>query len=104
MDREMASFERAVGSVQQVFGRGVVPLQLPIGEEKRFRGVIDLVSMEAHVYQPGGDGKAKGGANPAELAEAAKEAHQKLGEPGAEGDCKMMEEVFAERTLPLEGL
>src|SRR5437899_12010136 len=47
MDREMASFERALGSVQQVFGRGVVPLQLPIGEEKSFRGVIDLVSMEA---------------------------------------------------------
>src|SRR5712691_8120845 len=47
MDREMASFERALGSVEQVFGRGVVPLQLPIGEEKSFRGVIDLVSMEA---------------------------------------------------------
>ena len=104
MDREMASFERALGSVQQVFGRGVVPLQLPIGEEKSFRGVIDLVSMEAHVYQPGGDGKAKVEAIPAELAEAAKEAHEKLVELVAEGDDKLMEEFFEKGTLPLEDL
>src|SRR5713226_6244964 len=51
MDRELASFERALASIQQVFGRGVVPLQLPLGEEKAFRGVIDLISMKAHVYQ-----------------------------------------------------
>ncbi len=59
MDRELADFDRALQSLQQVFGRGVVPLQLPIGAEKSFRGVIDLVSMKAHLYQPDGDGKAK---------------------------------------------
>ena len=46
MDRELASFERALESLQQVFGRGVVPIQLPIGSEKAFRGVMDLVSDE----------------------------------------------------------
>src|SRR5713101_8286805 len=104
MDRELASFERAMASIEAVFGRGVVPLQLPIGEEKSFRGVIDLVSMEAHVYQPGGDGKAKVEAIPAELAEAAKEAHEKLVEMVAEGDDKLMEEFFEKGTLPLEDL
>ncbi len=46
MDRELASFDRALESIQQVFGRGVVPVQLPIGAEKNFKGVIDLVSDE----------------------------------------------------------
>src|ERR1700740_2142248 len=38
MDRELASFERALSSLQQVFGRGVIPIQLPIGAGKNFRG------------------------------------------------------------------
>jgi elongation factor G len=41
MDRELASFDRALESVQQAFGRAVVPLELPIGAEKQFRGVVD---------------------------------------------------------------
>src|SRR5882762_1639676 len=58
MDRELSSFERSLESLVQVFGRTVVPLQMPIGAEKGFRGVIDLVSMKAHMYTPDGDGKA----------------------------------------------
>jgi elongation factor G len=104
MDRELADFDRALESLQQVFGRGAVPLQLPIGAEKTFRGVIDLVSMKAHVYQPDGDGKAKIEEIPADLAEAAKVAHEALVEMVAEGDDKLMEEFFAEGTLPIEDL
>ena len=59
MDRERASFERALASLVETFGRGVVPLQLPIGEEKLFRGVIDLVTMKALIYTPDGDGRAR---------------------------------------------
>ncbi len=104
MDRELASFERALGSIQQVFGRGVVPLQLPLGEEKGFRGVVDLVSMQTHVYASDGDGKPKMEEIPAELAEAAKEAHEKLVEMVAEGDDRLMEEFFEKGTLPVEDL
>jgi len=104
MDRELASFERALASIQQVFGRSVVSLQLPLGEEKAFRGVIDLISMKAHVYQSDGDGKAKVEEIPAELADAAKEAHEKLVEMVAEGDDKLMEEFFEKGTLPPEDL
>src|SRR6202158_3022982 len=57
MDRDLANFERALHSVEQVFGRGVVAAQLPIGQERSFRGVVDLVTMKAHVYKPAGDGK-----------------------------------------------
>src|ERR1700732_270476 len=56
MDRELASFERALASLQQVFGRGVIPVQLPIGSEKNFRGVIDLVTMKAAIFNPRGGG------------------------------------------------
>src|SRR5213592_2259008 len=44
LDRERASLDRSLESLRAVFGRAVVPLQLPIGEEKSFRGVVDLVA------------------------------------------------------------
>src|SRR5580658_5869378 len=104
MDRELASFERAMKSLQDVFGRGVVPIQLPIGQEKSFKGVIDLVTMQALTYKPDGDGKAQIGEIPAELAEEAKAAHEALVELVAEGDDALMQEFFDEGTLPIPDL
>jgi len=104
MDRELASFDRALESVQEAFGRAVVPLELPIGAEKQFRGVVDLLSMKALIYTPDGDGRAKIEEIPADLASAAKDAHEKLVEMVAEGDDKLMEEFFEKGTLPLEDL
>jgi elongation factor G len=104
MDRELASFERGLASIEQVFGRGVVPVQLPLGAEKSFRGVIDLVAMKALVYTPDGDGKAKVEEIPADLAEQARTAHEKLVEMVAEGDDALMQEFFDEGTLPVADL
>ncbi|HXJ45294.1 MAG TPA: elongation factor G, partial [Candidatus Dormibacteraeota bacterium] len=104
MDRELASFERSMESLEQVFGRNVVPLQLPIGSERGFRGVIDLVGMKAHMYTPGGDGKPKIEPIPQALEEDAKQAHEKLVEMVAEGDDELMEEFFREGTIPIEDL
>ena len=104
MDRELANFERALDSMQQVFGRNVVPVHLPIGAEKQFRGVVDLVTMKALIYTPDGDGRAKVEEIPADMAEAAKEAHEKLVEMVAEGDDTLMEEFFEKGTLPVEDL
>jgi elongation factor G len=104
MDRELANFGRALQSVQELFGRSVVPVQLPIGEEKNFRGVVDLVAMKALIYTRDGDGHAKVEDIPSELADAAKEAHEALVELVAEGDDKLMEEFFQEGTLPVEDL
>ena len=50
LDRERASLERSVESLRTVFGRTVIPIQLPIGEEKSLRGIVDLVSMKAWTY------------------------------------------------------
>jgi elongation factor G len=104
MDRELASFERALESLQRVFGRGAVPLQLPIGWEKGFRGVVDLIAMKALIYTPDGDGKGKVEEIPAALAEDAKTAHEALVEMVAEGDDALMQEFFEQGTLPVEDL
>src|SRR6202047_1387713 len=84
MDRDLSSVERPMASLEQGFGRNVVALQLPIGTEKGFRGVIDLVAMKAHIYKPDGDGKPSIEKIPAALADEAKEAHEKLVEMVAE--------------------
>ena len=104
MDRELASFERALDSVQHVFGRGAIPIQLPIGQEKSFKGVVDLIAMKALLYAPDGDGKAKVEEIPADLAEEAKVAHEALVEMVAEGDDALMQEFFDEGTLPIDDL
>ena len=104
MDRELASFERSLDSLQQVFGRGVVPVELPIGQEKNFKGVVDLIGMIALLYAPDGDGKAKIEEIPADLAEQAKTAHETLVEMVAEGDDELMQEFFDKGTLPVEDL
>jgi elongation factor G len=104
MDRELADFDRAMESITRVFGRSVVPVQLPIGAEKKFRGVVDLITMKAHVYIPDGDGKPKIEEIPGDLAEAAKTAHEALVEMVAEGDDALMEEFFEKGTLPVEDL
>ena len=104
MDRDRASFDRTLGALREAFGRQVVPVQLPLGEEKGFRGVIDLVRMKAAAYEPNGAGKAKESDIPPELSDAATEAHEALVEMVAEGNDKLMEEFFDKGTIPVEDL
>jgi elongation factor G len=104
MDRELANFDRALESIHQVFGRTAVALHLPLGQEKSFRGVVDVVRMKAYTYTPDNDGKAKEEDIPADMAEDAKAAHEQIVELVAEGDDKLMEEFFEKGTLPEEDL
>ena len=102
LDRERAGFERAVESIHQAFGRNAIPIHMPLGEEKNHRGIIDLIAMKAYSYEPDGNGRGKEEAIPANLAEAAQAAHEKLVEAAAEGDDKLLEEFFEKGTLPVE--
>ena len=104
MDRERADATRVMESLTKAFGRSVTPLQLLIGAEKNLSGVIDLVRMKAYTYELGGNGKGKEGEIPANLADEAKEAHEKLVELIAEGDDALMEEFFEKGTIPEEDL
>ena len=102
LDRDRASFERTMESIHERFGRSAVPIQLPLGSDKDFRGVIDLIRMKAYVYTVDGDGKGQETAIPAEYAEAAQKAHAELIEVVAEGKDELMEEFFEMGTLPEE--
>ena len=102
MDRERADFNRVMDSLTGAFGRTAVPVQLPIGAEKNFKGVVDLVKMKAYYYEVGGNGKARVEEIPAELAEQAKAAHEALVELVAEGDDALMSEFFDTGTIAEE--
>jgi elongation factor G len=102
MDRERADFERVMQSLTTTFGRSVVPVQLPIGAEKNFKGVIDLVKMKAYYYEMGGNGRARVEDIPADMAEKAKAAHEALVELVAEGDDELMSEYFDTGTIAVE--
>jgi elongation factor G len=104
MDRDRADADRVLESLTNAFGRSVIPLELPIGKEKNFRGVVDLVTMKAYTYEMGGNGKGKEGPIPAELEAVAKEAHEKLVEIVAEGKDELMEEFFDKGTIAEEHL
>jgi elongation factor G len=104
MDRDNAGFQRTLAALQERFGRGVVPVALPLGEEKDFTGLLDLIGMKAWRYDADGSGKATVGDIPAELADAAQKAHEALVEMVAEGDDALMEEFFEKGTLPEEDL
>jgi len=104
MDRELASFERSMESLEQVFGRNVVPLQLPIGSERGFRGVIDLVGMKAHMYTLGGDGNRKSSRFHKRWKKMRNKRMRSLWKWSAEGDDELMEEFFREGTIPIEDL
>ncbi len=104
LDRERSGFERVLENVQSVFGRTAVPIHLPIGAEREFKGIVDLVRMKAYTYTPDGDGKGKEGEIPASVAEAAQKAHEALIEMVAEGNDKLLEEYFEMGTLPPEDI
>jgi elongation factor G len=92
LDRERASFERCLDAIQEAWGRRAIPVQLPIGREQGFRGVIDLLTMKAYLKDDAGKGRVA--EVPQELTGAAEEARQALMEMVAEGDESLMEAYF----------
>ena len=104
LDRERASVDRSIESLRGVFGRTVIPIQLPVGEEKSFSGVIDLVSMKAWTFATDGSGKPTEAAIPGHLEHAAQSARDALIEMVAEADDGLMEKFFEAGTLTQEEL
>ncbi len=99
LDRERASLERSLASLHEACNRTVIPIQLPIGEEKSFKGVVDLVSKKAHVFQTDESGKFTTGDVPADMKAAVDTAREALIEMVAEADETLMEKFFEAGTL-----
>jgi elongation factor G len=104
LDRERASLDRALGSVRDVCSRAITPIQIPIGEEKNFRGIVDLVALKAYTYRTDGTGGATETPIPDELAQPAAAARDALIEMVAEADDALMERFFEAGTLTQEEL
>lgn len=104
LDRENTSLEMVLDGLDSSFGRNIVPIQLPIGREADFSGVVDLVSEKAYRFTKDGDGKAEAAEIPADMADEVEEWRGKLIEAVAESDDELMEQFFEEGTLTAEEL
>src|SRR5687767_631251 len=97
LDKEHSDFGKAVESAQRVFSRAIIPFTLPIGKEKDFRGVVDVVHLKA--YEFGADGQAKEIEIPAEGRDFVDKTRERLVELVAESDDALMEKYFENGTL-----
>jgi elongation factor G len=97
LDKEHSDFGAALESAQKTFSRAIIPFTLPIGKEKDFRGVVDVVHMKA--YELGADGQAKEIEIPAAGRELVDKTRERLVELVAESDDALMEKYFEQGTL-----
>ena len=96
LDRERADFYRTLEALQKRLKGRLVPLQLPIGSEAGFAGVVDLITMRALVQA---DGRTKDAEIPGDLAESAKSYREKLTEAAAETDDDLLAKYLEEGAI-----
>ena len=94
MDRTGADFYRVVDQIKNRLGANAVPIQLPIGSEDKFNGLVDLMTMKAEIYTNDLGTDIKEEEIPTDLAEKAKEYHDAMVEAIASEDDELMEKYF----------
>ena len=94
MDIMGADFFRVVSMMKERLGANAVPIQLPIGKEADFKGIIDLVRMKAEVYYDDEGKDVRDEEIPEDLKEMAEEYHQQMIEAVAESDEALLEKFF----------
>jgi len=99
MDRENADFYRTLEEIQSRFGRKCLPLQLPIGDQNDFQGVVDLLTMKSYTGSP-----AKEAEIPSSLQSQAETFREKVVEAAAEADDTLLEKYLGGEELSLEEL
>ena len=97
LDRERADFQRAFDDAGQIFTPKPIIIQLPIGSETDFKGIVDLVAMKAYLYDD--SGKATPGDIPAEMREEVDAEREALIENVAEADDELIERYLEGETL-----
>ncbi len=103
MDRAGANFLRVVEQIRTRLGATPVPLQLPIGAEDRFKGIVDLLRMKAIYWDDATQGASfEEKEIPAELQGASAEWHEKMVEAAAEANDELMDKYLNEGDLSLE--
>ena len=102
MDRTGADFFNAVQTMKDRLGANPLPIQLPIGSEDDFEGVVDLVEMKALVWTDELGTEFETGEIPEDLREQADEYRTQLIEACADYDDELMEAYLAEEEIPHE--
>ncbi|HMT06125.1 MAG TPA: elongation factor G, partial [Solirubrobacterales bacterium] len=102
MDRTGADFYRSVETIKDRLGANAVPIQLPIGAEGEFAGIIDLVTMKATIYKDDLGQDLEVVDIPADMAEQADEYRAALLEACADMDDELMELYLAEEEISEE--
>jgi elongation factor G len=104
LDKERADFFRAVGDMEKYFCKNALVLQLPIGLEDNFTGVVDLIKMKALLFAKDGSGKIVEKDIPAEMKEQAASYRKKLVEQIAETEDSLLEKYLDKGDLPQEDI
>jgi elongation factor G len=103
LDRERASFSRTLDELKERFGTGVAPLELPIGEEGTFKGVVDLLTDTAVTYE-GENGKGTEGPIPEEMQGEEHTVHDALVEGIVVADDDLMERYLGDESIEVKEL
>ena len=101
LDRERADFQRTFEDAKGLFQPKLIILQLPIGAEAGFKGVVDLITRKAYVYE---DGKSKVSEIPADMKDSVEVEREALIENIAEADDALVERYLEGETLSEEDL
>ncbi len=104
MDRENADFEAALASAVSTFGTSLAPVHVPIGKEREFKGIVDLLSGKAFVYDENTIGEFTEAAAPADLADTLETYRQQLLEAVAEADEELMTRYLDDEVISSEEL
>ena len=104
MDINGANFDNAVKMMRERLGTNAVRIQLPIGKEETFKGIVDLVNMNAEIYKDDLGKEYERVEIPADMAEDAKKYRAILVEAVAEQDDELMEKFFEDGDLSVEDL
>ena len=102
MDILGADFFAAVTAMREQLGANAVPLQLPIGKEDNFVGIVDLVTMKAHIYKDDKGEVIDVVEIPEDLKGTAQKYHDELIEAVAELDDELLEKYFAGEELTID--
>jgi elongation factor G len=104
LDKERADFFRAVGDMEKYFCKNSLILQLPIGLEENFSGVVDLISMKALYFSKDGSGKTEEKEIPDNMKTDAEAYRKKLVEQIAESEDSLLEKYLDKGELSQEEL
>lgn len=102
MDRERANFLRAVDDMEKAFGVKGIPIQLPIGAEEGFKGVVDLIDTKAYIYSKDGSGRFEVADVPEDLLDDTESFRTRLIEAVVEGNDLLLERYLEEDELSRE--